>query len=200
MEKFICEWPTTPLYHAYHDYEWGRPVHDDQHQFEHLCLENLQCGLSWLTILNKREIIRSCFDHFDIDKVARYTEDDVQRILQTEGMIKARRKIEAIINNARAFQEVQREFGSFCDYIWAFTGHKTIIYDGHPEGKVPPKNGLSTRISQDLKRRGFKFVGPVTIYAHMQAAGLINDHAKDCPCFHEINANADVVHLSADDE
>ena len=100
-----CEWPTTPLYQDYHDYEWGRPIHDDQHQFEHLCLESLQCGLSWLTILNKRDIIRGCFDHFDIDTVAGYGESDVERILQTEGMLKSRPKIEAIINNASAFKD-----------------------------------------------------------------------------------------------
>ena len=195
-----CEWPTTPLYQAYHDHEWGWPIHDDRLQFEHLCLESLQCGLSWLTILNKRDIIRGCFDHFDIDTVASYGESDVERILQTEGMLKSRPKIEAIINNASAFKDIQDEFGSFCNYIWAFTDHKTIIYDNHPNGQVPAKNGLSTRISKDLKKRGFKFVGPVTIYSHLQASGLINDHGKDCPCFDEINANADIIRLPADGE
>ena len=195
-----CEWPTTPLYQAYHDREWGRPIHDDRLQFEHLCLESLQCGLSWLTILNKRDIIRGCFDHFDIDTVASYGESDVERILQTEGMLKSRPKIEAIINNASAFKDIQDEFGSFCNYIWAFTDNKTIIYGNHPNGQVPAKNGLSTRISKDLKKRGFKFVGPVTIYSHLQASGLINDHGKDCPCFDEINANADIIRLPADGE
>ena len=122
-----CEWPMTPLYQDYHDYEWGRPIHDDQHQFEHLCLESLQCGLSWLPILNKRNIIRECFDHFDIDAVAVYGESDIERIMQTEGMLKHRPKIEAIINNAAAFKRIQSEFGSFCNYIWGFTNHKTII-------------------------------------------------------------------------
>ena len=195
-----CEWPTTPLYQAYHDHEWGRPIHDDWLQFEHLCLESLQCGLSWLTILNKRDIIRGCFDHFDIDTVASYGESDVERILQTEGMLKSRPKIEAIINNASAFKDIQDKFGSFCNYIWAFTDHKTIIYESHPDGNIPAKNGLSTRISKDLKKRGFKFVGPVTIYSHLQASGLINDHGKDCPCFDEINANADIIRLPADGE
>ena len=195
-----CEWPTTPLYQAYHDHEWGWPIHDDRLQFEHLCLESLQCGLSWLTILNKRDIIRGCFDHFDIDTVAGYGESDVERILQTEGMLKSRPKIEAIINNASAFKDIQDEFGSFCNYIWAFTDHKTIIYDNHPNGQVPAKNGLSTRISKDLKKRGFKFVGPVTIYSHLQASGLINDHGKDCPCFSEINKLADIVQLPVDAE
>ena len=195
-----CEWPTTPLYQAYHDHEWGRSIHDDRLQFEHLCLESLQCGLSWLTILNKRDIIRGCFDHFDIDTVASYGESDVERILQTEGMLKSRPKIEAIINNASAFKGIQDEFGSFCNYIWAFTDNKTIIYESHPDGHVPAKNGLSARISKDLKKRGFKFVGPVTIYSHLQASGLINDHGNDCPCFSEINKLADIVQLPVDAE
>ena len=194
--KVTCSWPTTPLYQAYHDYEWGRPIHEDQRQFEHLCLESLQCGLSWLTILNKRDIIRQCFDYFDVDAVAKYTETDIERIMSTEGMLKSRKKIEAIINNAQAFQRIQDEFGSFCEYIWAFTNHKTLIYKGHSEGRVPAKNELSTRISKDLKKRGFKFVGPVTIYSHLQASGLINDHGKDCPCFNEINEANPVVYMT----
>jgi len=197
--KVTCSWPTTPLYQAYHDYEWGRPTHDDQRQFEHLCLESLQCGLSWLTILNKRDIIRQCFDYFDVDAVAKYTETDIERIMSTEGMLKSRKKIEAIINNAHAFLRIQDEFGSFCEYIWAFTNHKTLIYKGHSEGRVPAKNELSTRISKDLKKRGFKFVGPVTIYSHLQASGLINDHGKDCPCFNEINEANPVVYMTIDD-
>mgnify|MGYP001092019651 FL=1 len=197
--KVTCSWPTTPLYQAYHDYEWGRPIHDDQRQFEHLCLESLQCGLSWLTILNKREIIRQCFEHFNVDAVAQYTETDIERIMSTEGMLKSRKKIEAIINNAQAFQRIQAEFGSFCEYIWAFTNHKTLIYKGHSEGRVTAKNELSTRISKDLKKRGLKFVGPVTIYSHLQASGLINDHGKDCPCFNEINEANPVVYMTIDD-
>ena len=200
MKKITCEWPTTPLYQEYHDHEWGRPIHDDRLQFEHLCLESLQCGLSWLTILNKRDIIRGCFDNFDIEAVSSYGESDINRIMQTEGMLKSRPKIEAIINNASAFKRIQSEFGSFCNYIWAFTDNKTIIYDNHPEGQVPAKNGLSIRISKDLKKRGFKFVGPVTIYSHLQASGLINDHGKDCPCFDEINQSADTIRLPVDDE
>ena len=129
--KVTCSWPTTPLYQAYHDYEWGRPIHDDQRQFEHLCLESLQCGLSWLTILNKRDIIRQCFDCFDVDAVAQYTETDIERIMSTEGMLKSRKKIEAIINNAQAFQRIQDEFGSFCEYIWAFTNYKTLNIYSH---------------------------------------------------------------------
>ena len=149
--------------------------------------------------MNKREVIRQCFEHFDVDAVAQYTEVDVERIMNTEGMLKSRKKIEAIINNAKAFQRIQDEYGSFCKYMWAFTNHKTIIYDKHPEGQVPAKNGLSIRISKDLKQRGFKFVGPVTIYSHMQASGLINDHGKDCPCFNEINKANPVVYLPTDE-
>ena len=162
-------------------------------------MESLQCGLSWLTILNKRDIIRQCFDYFDVDAVAKYTEADIERIMSTDGMLKSRKKIEAIINNAQAFQRIQDEFGSFCEYIWAFTNHKTLIYEGHSEGRVPAKNELSTRISKDLKKRGFKFVGPVTIYSHLQASGLINDHGKDCPCFNEINEANPVVYMTIDD-
>ena len=150
--------------------------------------------------MNKRDIIRGCFDHFDIGTVASYGESDIDRIMQTEGMLKSRPKIEAIINNASAFKRIQDEFGSFCNYIWAFTDNKTIIYESHPDGHVPAKNGLSTRISKDLKKRGFKFVGPVTIYSHLQASGLINDHGNDCPCFSEINKLADIVQLPVDAE
>ena len=150
--------------------------------------------------MNKRDIIRGCFNYFDIDAVATYGESDIERIMQTEGMLKSRPKIEAIINNAFAFKRIQDEFGSFCNYIWAFTDNKTIIYESHPDGHVPAKNGLSTRISKDLKKRGFKFVGPVTVYSHLQASGLINDHGKDCPCFDEINKTADIARLPADAE
>ena len=113
--KVTCSWPTTPLYQAYHDYEWGRPIHDDQRQFEHLCLESLQCGLSWLTILNKRDIIRQCFDYFDVDAVAKYTETNIERIMCTEGMLKSTKKIEAIINNAQAFQRIQDSLDPFAN-------------------------------------------------------------------------------------
>ena len=200
MKKITCEWPTTPLYHEYHDYEWGRPIHDDQLQFEHLCLENLQCGLSWLTILNKRDIIRACFDQFDIDTVAAYGESDIERIMQTEGMVKYRLKIEAIINNASAFKRIQSEFGSFCNYIWGSQIIRQLSMKTILKGIFLLKMVSSTRISKDLKKRGFKFVGPVTIYSHLQASGLINDHGKDCPCFEEINKTADIVRLPVDDE
>lgn len=192
-----CTWPTTELYHAYHDYEWGRPVHDDKQQFEHLMLEVLQCGLSWITVLNKREDLRAAFDHFDYHIIAAYTDADVERIMDAPNVIRAERKIRAIINNAQRFLEIREEFGSFNAYIWAFTDHKTIVYEGHPEGNTPAKNELSERIAKDLKKRGFKFLGPVTVYSHLQASGLINDHGRDCPCFADINDTADVVFVKA---
>lgn len=193
-----CEWPTTPLYQDYHDHEWGRPVHDDQKQFEHLMLEVMQCGLSWITVLSKREDLRIAFDGFDYKKIALYTDADVERIMNAPNVIRSERKIRAIIHNAQRFIEVQRDFGSFCNYIWAFTGGKTLIYEGHPEGNIPAKNELSERISKDLKQRGFKFLGPVTIYSHLQASGLINDHGRDCPCFDDINESTNIVYKRED--
>ena len=150
--------------------------------FEHLILECMQCGLSWALMLKKREIFRKCFDNFDYDRIADYNEADVERILNTEGMIRSPRKVNAIINNARCYQKVREEFGTFCDYIWSYSDGKTILYQGHDAGRIPVSNGLSVRISKDLKKRGFKYVGPVTIYSHLQACGIINDHDKDCPC------------------
>lgn len=178
-----CGWADTdPLDKVYHDIEWGIPVHDDRHMFEHLTLECMQCGLSWVLMLKKREIFRKCFDNFDYDRIADYNEADVERILNTEGMIRSPRKVKAIINNARCYQKVREEFGTFCDYIWSYSDGKTILYQGHDAGRIPVSNGLSARISKDLKKRGFKYVGPVTIYSHLQACGIINDHDKDCPC------------------
>lgn len=178
-----CGWADTdPLDKVYHDTEWGIPVHDDRHMFEHLTLECMQCGLSWALMLKKREIFRKCFDNFDYDRIADYNEADVERILNTEGMIRSPRKVNAIINNARCYQKVREEFGTFCDYIWSYSDGKTILYQGHDAGRIPVSNGLSARISKDLKKRGFKYVGPVTIYSHLQACGIINDHDKDCPC------------------
>jgi len=184
----------------YHDTEWGVPVHDDRVMFEHLCLECLQCGLSWDLMLTKRAVFRECFAGFDFDKIAAFGEEDVTRIMETPNMIRSERKIRAVISNAQAYQKVREECGSFCDYIWAFAGHKTILYTGHADGRVPVSNGLSAKISKDLKKRGFKFVGPVTIYSHMQACGIINDHSRDCPCFTRINAANPTVRKSPDEE
>lgn len=196
-----CDWAlANEQYRAYHDGEWGVPVHDDRVMFEHLSLECLQCGLSWGLMLKKREIFRQCFDHFDYDKIAAYGEEDVKRILYTEGMLKSERKVRAIIGNARRYQEIRKEFGSFCAYLWAWTEGKTVLYAGHAEGKIPVSNGLSASISRDLRKRGFSFIGPVTIYAHLQACGVINDHAADCPCYQKINETYPTVKREPEEE
>lgn len=182
-----CDWAKSdPLSRAYHDLEWGVPVRDDRTMFEHLSLECLQCGLSWGLMLKKREIFRRCFDGFDFDRIAAYGEEDVARILQTEGMLRSERKVRAVIGNARCYRKVREEFGSFCAYLWGFTGGKTLLYRGHAEGAVPVSNALSERIARDLKKRGFRYIGAVTVYSHLQACGVINDHASDCPRFREL--------------
>ena len=186
-EMGYCEWAlTNERLREYHDTEWGIPVHDDKKMFEHLMMEVMQCGLSWDIVLKKREIFRTCFDGFDYDKVAEYGEADVERIMNVEEMIRSKRKIEAVINNAKRYKAVREEFGSFCDFLWAFSDGKTILYNGHDYGKIPVSNGLSKKVAAELKRRGFKFVGDVTIYSHLQACGIINDHDGDCPCYKRI--------------
>lgn len=164
----------------YHDEEWGMPLHDDGRQFEFLMMEVMQCGLNWNMMIQKREIFRDCFDGFDYIKVALYGEEDIERIMQTEGMIRSRRKIEAVIHNARCFQKVREEFGSFSAYLWRFSDGKTLFYEGHESGMLPARNGLSDEVSRDLKKRGFKYLGSVTVYSHLQACGIINDHVKEC--------------------
>ena len=197
MER--CPWCViNELEIKYHDEEWGVPVRDDRKQFEHLSLEVMQCGLSWDTVLQRREVLRACFDGFDFERVAAYTETDVQRILDTPGMIRARRKIEAIINNARCFLRIREEFGSFSAYLWGWTSGKSLVYRGHAQGHIPPSNALSARIARDLKRRGLKFVGPVTVYAHMQSCGLINDHLETCHRFRQLIEQYDTE--TVDDE
>ena len=164
----------------YHDEEWGVPVHDDRKQFEHLMMEVMQCGLSWDTVLKKREIFRACFDGFDFDRIAAYDEKDIERIMNTPGMIRSIRKIEAVISNARCVRQIREEFGSFSDYLWGWTGGKTLLYKGHAQGAIPPSNELSEQIGRDLKRRGMKYLGPITVYSHMQSCGIINDHLESC--------------------
>lgn len=197
-----CAWAfASEADRLYHDTEWGVPVHDDDRQmFEHLCLECLQCGLSWGLMMKKRAIFRRCFEDFAIDRVAAYGEEDVRRILAADGMLKSERKVRAILNNARCCQRLQAEFGSVCAYFWSYTDGRTVLYDGHAEGAVPASNGLSARISRDLKKRGFQYVGPVNIYAHLQACGIVNDHARDCPCYKRINAAWPTVCLRPDGE
>jgi len=196
-----CGWASTDeLDRQYHDHEWGIPVHDDRHMFEHLTLECLQCGLSWALMLKKREIFRQCFDNFEFDKIAAYGESDIERILNTEGMTRSLRKVQAVITNARSYRQVREEYGSFSEYIWGFAGGKTILYQGHATGPVPVSNGLSDRISKDLKKRGFKYVGAVTIYSHLQACGIICDHDKECPCYQHIVTNYPTVNKRRDHE
>ena len=196
-----CDWANlNAANRRYHDTEWGVPVHDDRRMFEHLTLECLQCGLSWDLMLKKREIFRACFDNFDFDKIAAYTEADETRILHTEGMLRSPRKISAVVNNARRFCAVREEFGSFCAYLWAYAGGKTILYRGHDTGKIPVSNGLSARIAKDLKKRGFQYVGAVTVYSHLQACGIINDHDTSCPCRRRINDGHPTVALPKDAE
>ncbi len=177
----------------YHDEEWGTPLHDDRKQFEFLLMEVMQCGLNWNMMMLKREIFRQCFDGFDYDRIAGYGEADVERILGVEGMIRSPRKIAAVIHNACCFRAIREEYGSFSAYLWSFSGGKTILYAGHQKGKIPSQNLLSEQVSGDLKKRGFKYLGPVTVYSHLQACGIINDHAGTCFRYKEIVDNYPVV-------
>ncbi|MCL2185054.1 MAG: DNA-3-methyladenine glycosylase I [Treponema sp.] len=182
-----CEWcESSELYTKYHDEEWGFPVIDDQKHFEFLVLESAQAGLSWITILKKRENYRKAYDNFDPKKVARYTEAKKTRLLSNEGIIRNRLKIEASINNAKNFLEIQREFGSFSKYIWSFTNGKPIIGKWKTISEIPARSELSDAVSADLKKRGFKFLGSIIIYSHLQATGIINDHLIDCFRYKEI--------------
>lgn len=177
-----CWWcGEDPLYVKYHDEEWGRPVHDDCAIFEMLLLEGFQAGLSWLTILRKRENFRKAFKGFDPAKVARFRAADIERLMKDEGIVRNRAKIEAAVNNAQRFLEVQKEFGSFDRYIWGFTGHKTLRAPRAPtRDSMPARSAESDRMSKDLKMRGFKFVGSTICYAHMQATGMVDDHMAGC--------------------
>lgn len=179
--KLRCSWcEKDDLYRDYHDNEWGKPVYDDDKLFEFLILETFQAGLSWYTILKKRENFRKAFDNFDYKKVAQYNEDKVQELLQDAGIIRNQLKIRGTISNAIAFMEVQKEFGSFSKYIWNFTDGKPLENNRKSLREVPSTTPLSDAISKDLKKRGFKFVGSTVVYAHMQATGMVNDHLVDC--------------------
>ncbi len=182
-----CAWvpEDDPLYVAYHDQEWGRPVHDDRMLFEFLILETFQAGLSWRTVLYKRENFRKAFAGFDYKKVALFTEEDQQRLLGDSGIIRNRLKIKAAISNARAFMAVQGEWGSFDAYIWSFVDGKPIQNRWKSLKEIPARTPLSDKLSKDLKKRGFKFVGSTVVYAHMQATGMVNDHTVDCFCYRE---------------
>ena len=182
-----CEWAgSDPLYIDYHDKEWGVPVHDDRKIFEMLVLEGAQAGLNWLTVLRKRENYRKAFDNFDPRKVAKYDNEKFQKLLATEGIIRNKLKIRSVIQNARAFLEVQKEFGSFNAYIWQFVGGKPIRNSWKSLSELPAQTAESEAMSKDLKRRGFSFVGPSICYAHMQATGMVNDHVVTCFRYKEV--------------
>ena len=182
-----CPWcEQSDIETNYHDEEWGVPVFSDEKQFEFLILESAQAGLSWLTVLRKRENYRHLYDGFDVEKVARYGEEKVRELMSNGGVIRNRMKIEASVNNAARFLEIQKEFGSFCDYLWGFTGGVTVTNAWEEQSQVPASTDLSATVSQDLKTRGFRFVGPTTVYAHLQAVGVVNDHLVSCFRYEEI--------------
>lgn len=179
--KTRCAWcEKDDLYRDYHDHEWGKPVYEDDKLFEFLILETFQAGLSWHTILKKRENFRAAFDNFDYKKIANYGEEKVQELLQDAGIIRNQLKVRGTIANAIAFMKVQEEFGSFSKYIWNFTDGKPIENQRKSLSEIPATTPLSDAISKDLKKRGFKFVGSTVVYAHMQATGMVNDHIEDC--------------------
>ncbi|MFX0142393.1 MAG: DNA-3-methyladenine glycosylase I [Candidatus Hodarchaeota archaeon] len=182
-----CNWASNDdRMRKYHDIEWGTPIHDDRLLFEFLILEGAQAGLSWNTILQKRENFKVAFDNFDYNKIAKYNEQKVQKLMNNEGIIRNRRKIEAIITNAKALLDVQKEFGSFNKYIWKFVNNKTIDNKFKELSELPSKTEQSEKMSKDLKKRGFKFVGPTICYAFMQAVGMVNDHVISCFRYIEI--------------
>ena len=181
MDGKIRCWDGPRIFIDYHDNEWGRPEHDEVKLFEMLTLESMQSGLSWITVLKKRDAFREAFDGFDPIKVAFYDEFKKQELMKNEGIIRNRMKIDAAVNNAGALLNIANEFGSFDKFIWSYVDYKPIIGEDWPS-----KTELSTRISKDLKKRGFKFVGPTTVYSFMQAVGITNDHMRDCFVFHEL--------------
>lgn len=181
-----CEWAQkNEIMSKYHDDEWGKPLHDDQKIFEFLILEGMQAGLSWLTILKKREAFRLAYDDFDVTKVALFNEQKVEELMSDAGIIRNRLKIQASINNAIRFLEVVEEFGSFDRYIWSFVNGQPIVNRWEKISGLPVRTELSDQISANLKRRGFKFVGSTIVYAHMQATGMVNDHIIHCFCHPE---------------
>jgi DNA-3-methyladenine glycosylase I len=199
MEEFgsvlkRCSWGNSDeLYIGYHDHEWGVPVHDDKKLFEFLTLESFQSGLSWLTILKKRENFRKAFEGFDPIKVSEYSEREISRLMEDSGIIRNLQKIKATINNAQRFLEIQKEFGSFNNYIWGFIGFKPVVNSWEHNHEIPAKTNLSDTISSELKKRGFKFIGSTVLYSHMQATGMVNDHLVSCFRYKEINDNSGVI-------
>ncbi len=182
-----CLWcGTDPLYVKYHDEEWGVPVHDDKKHFEMIILDGAQAGLSWLTVLRKRENYRKAFDNFDPEKVAKYDEKKIAELLENPGIIRNKLKIKSAVTNARAFIKVQEEFGSFDKYIWQFVNYKPVVNKWKSDKEIPATSEESDAMSKDLKSRGFKFVGSTICYAYMQAAGMVNDHVVTCFRYKEV--------------
>jgi len=185
-----CIWAqSSPLEQDYHDQEWGVPVHDDRLLFEFLILEGAQAGLSWVTILKKRDAYRLAFDHFDAEKIANYNDDKIAELLANAGIVRNRLKVQSAVINARAFLAVQQEFGSFSDYIWQFVEGRSVVNTWEKHTNIPASTPASVRMSKDLLKRGFKFVGPTICYAFMQATGMVNDHVTDCFRYAEITTN-----------
>ena len=187
MEKHRCGWCVgDPLYERYHDEEWGVPLYDENKLFEFLILETFQAGLSWITVLRKRENFRKAFDNFDYKKIANYKQSKIDALLQDAGIIRNKLKVKATVTNAQAFIKIQNEFGSFSDYIWAFVNGKPIKNKLKDHRNAPANTSLSNIISKDLKNRDFKYVGTTVIYAHMQATGMVNDHEMSCFRYNEV--------------
>lgn len=180
MNEHVCEWVHDQYDRKYHDEEWGKPCHDERHLFEMLILEGFQAGLSWNTILRKRDNFKKAFDNFDVEKIAAYGEEKVQSLLQDSGIIRNRLKIRGTIKNAQAFLRIQKEFGSFNQYIWGFINYKQIQNHYESVKDLPAATPLSDKISKDMKKRGFTFVGSTIIYSYMQAIGMVNDHEISC--------------------
>lgn len=189
MPKCRCPWldQSKPDYVEYHDKEWGVPVKDDRTMFEYLTLECAQAGLSWYTVLKKRENYRELFANFDVNKVANFSDEKIEELLLNPGIIRNRLKVKSTVTNAQHYIEIQKEFGSFCNYIWGFVDHKPIVNNWELISDYPVTTEISDKLSKDLKKRGFKFVGSTIIYAHMQACGMVNDHSSNCFRKHEIN-------------
>lgn len=183
MKHQNCTWPgNDPLMQKYHDEEWGVPVHDDRKWFEFIVLDAFQAGLSWKTILYRRENFRKAFDNFEPGIVAKYDETRIQALMQDAGIIRNQAKIRSTVNNAKAFLAIQKEFDSFDKYIWQFTGGKTLYNQYHDNSEIPARTEISDNMSKDLIKRGFKFAGSVICYSFMQAAGMVNDHLTGCNC------------------
>ena len=191
-----CTWCCdNGIVQKYHDEEWGIPLHDDKKHFEYLSMEVMQCGLNWTMMLKKRDIFRECFSNFDYVQIAEYSEQDIDRILNVEGMIKSRRKIEAIITNAKAYLKIIEEFGSFDQYIWSYSGGESLVYLKHHRGRWEVSNVISDKLSKDLKKRGFKYLGSITVFSHLQACGIINDHSPECYMYDKLIQMGNVKYI-----